>query len=494
MNREEFISYLREPASLDKKSLPEINELIEEFPFFQSGHLLFLKNLNNLDHIRFGSQLKKSSSIVSNRERLYDLLFPAIEMDAGIVPEGGIEARPPTPVIDEADLGQDVEKALEEKSSEVSHDESDRNVKLEEVEEEAQKVNSEAAPIQENIDSGEDKSTDDLREQVERRLAEIRGETPPEVKAKSVLEKPKGEGHEDKEKHVPENITPEEETNDDGAETEAMAGIEVTSGVDEESKEEKPGTSTESIENGVLKEEESLEDHESHTNDKSGDQDIVKDNGSSPEEKNDEAGELLLLGDEKEVGDPGQAFKEEVDERDALFIEGSLLDLDYPSHNENLEDTKDFMKDQDGEKTISTDDEVEKEVESGTPEDKIELKEEIHSFESWLNLLGTGPSEEDPGELKEPVSGQRNIIDKFILENPRIQPGQDDYFGKGDMSADSVTEKDELFTETLANIYIKQGYYSRAIFFYQELSLKFPEKSTYFARRIKEIEKRINKL
>ena len=75
MNREEFISYIKDPARLDKSSLSEINELLEEFPYFQSGHLLFLKNLHKLDHIRFAGQLKKSALFVANREILYRLLF-----------------------------------------------------------------------------------------------------------------------------------------------------------------------------------------------------------------------------------------------------------------------------------------------------------------------------------------------------------------------------------------------------------------------------------
>ena len=162
--------------------------------------------------------------------------------------------------------------------------------------------------------------------------------------------------------------------------------------------------------------------------------------------------------------------------------------------DEDPGNAEDLSGDKDGEEPGSSEAELEKEIESGDFEDKTELKEEIHSFESWLNLLGTGHSDEDLSEMNESVSEQREIIDKFIQENPRIQPNQDDHYEKEDMSVESVTEKDELFTETLANIYIKQGYYSRAIFFYQELSLKFPEKSAYFARRIKEIEKRINKL
>ena len=44
---------------------------------------------------------------------------------------------------------------------------------------------------------------------------------------------------------------------------------------------------------------------------------------------------------------------------------------------------------------------------------------------------------------------------------------------------------DELVTETLANIYEEQGKTDKAIRTYARLSLKFPEKSLFFAARIK---------
>ena len=440
MNREEFILYLKNPASLDKKSLPEINELIEDFPFFQSGHLLFLKNLHNLDHIRFGSQLKKSSSIVADRERLYELLFPATGLGTEFPVERKKEVEDTGVIPVETGTTPFVEKAEKENLPE-EFPKSDSPGNLGEEKKVKQEVTNKTSPIKKDIDSGEPGSADNLREQVERRLAEIRGEVFTEVKTEE----------------------PEEET--------------------------KQGKET-------------SEDTEKHAEDQNEYHNIVKDKESGQEEGLSEAGELLLLGDEKEVdvlyGDPEQLPGE--DPEDVLYKEESLLDLDYPIDNEDAGNEEKSTGNYQGEETTSSFKvEMESKIESEDIEDKADLKGEIHSFESWLSMLRTTmPSEGGKENLsqgvKKPVLSQREIIDKFILENPRIQPNHDDNDEKEDMSAESIDDKDGLFTETLANIYVKQEYYSKAIFFYQELSLKFPEKSIYFARRIKEIEKRINKL
>jgi hypothetical protein len=80
---------------------------------------------------------------------------------------------------------------------------------------------------------------------------------------------------------------------------------------------------------------------------------------------------------------------------------------------------------------------------------------------------------------------QSELIDKFILANPRIVPVKDpSKVAPADISKPYYEREGGFVTETLARIYINQGYYSKAIDIYQELSLKFPEKSSYFASQI----------
>lgn len=49
--------------------------------------------------------------------------------------------------------------------------------------------------------------------------------------------------------------------------------------------------------------------------------------------------------------------------------------------------------------------------------------------------------------------------------------------------------EDDFYTETLAEIYIEQQFYQRAIAVYKKLILLYPEKSAYFASLIEKVEK-----
>ncbi len=129
---------------------------------------------------------------------------------------------------------------------------------------------------------------------------------------------------------------------------------------------------------------------------------------------------------------------------------------------------------------------------------------ESHSFSDWLNLLrrqsvqmNDGVSikgeETSPDEQKEPA--KRSLIDSFLdntESRKRIVPPSDSPANHEDFSAKSAEESDDLMTETLADIHIKQENYHKAVDIFERLRLKYPEKSAYFVRRIKEMEELIN--
>jgi tetratricopeptide (TPR) repeat protein len=111
--------------------------------------------------------------------------------------------------------------------------------------------------------------------------------------------------------------------------------------------------------------------------------------------------------------------------------------------------------------------------------DKAEVEYLLYEFDGFENENGDGNSLIDKFLLSKPGAIRRNSGDESSLESEnRIENAEK-----------SITENDELTTETLASIYFQQKSYEKAMEAYKKLSLKYPEKSVYFATRIEEIEK-----
>ena len=116
---------------------------------------------------------------------------------------------------------------------------------------------------------------------------------------------------------------------------------------------------------------------------------------------------------------------------------------------------------------------------------------ETHSFNEWMQLVSKKPIERNENDLKsepktEPKSKKFSLIDKFIETNPKIKPVEKNVSNK-DISYESTLENENLMTETLAKVYLEQQKYDKAIKAYHILCLKYPEKSGFFADRIKAI-------
>lgn len=85
------------------------------------------------------------------------------------------------------------------------------------------------------------------------------------------------------------------------------------------------------------------------------------------------------------------------------------------------------------------------------------------------------------------------VLDKFIQEDPQIKPPKPENLSIENKARQSAQDLNDLVSETLAEIYTGQMLFDKAIDTYKKLSLKFPQKSAYFAELIDNLEKKLNK-
>jgi len=135
-------------------------------------------------------------------------------------------------------------------------------------------------------------------------------------------------------------------------------------------------------------------------------------------------------------------------------------------------------------------DDVSSEVSSSEKVKEINLFDENkeHDFSSWLKHY----SGEEVVEEQKVSERERNqdIINKFIQEDPKIEPKKTEFYSPTNMARLSVTDSGAV-SETLALIYVDQGNYQEAINAYKKLSLKNPKKSSYFAAQIKILKQKL---
>ena len=92
-------------------------------------------------------------------------------------------------------------------------------------------------------------------------------------------------------------------------------------------------------------------------------------------------------------------------------------------------------------------------------------------------------------KLTTSIQNKLDIIDKFISENPKIKPVKKDHTPKPKLVNNDDDVSESIMTETLARIYLEQKNYDKAIQSYKILSLKYPEKSGFFADQIQAVKK-----
>ncbi len=115
-------------------------------------------------------------------------------------------------------------------------------------------------------------------------------------------------------------------------------------------------------------------------------------------------------------------------------------------------------------------------------------KKEKHSFTEWLQLTSKTEEVETEENVMEELERKKKfeLLDRFIQKNPKIVP-HENIKPKVNIKESTKFDKNELMTETLAKVYLEQKKYKKAIQAFKILSLKYPEKSGFFADQIQAV-------
>ena len=115
MNRERFIALVKNPALIKVDDAPFLEELLKEFPFFQTAHLLAARCYKVSDSIHLQKQIKNAAAHIIDRKVLYNLIenFQIAENFELAKQDQNVEVKKEDNAIDQAEINAEVEQDVE---------------------------------------------------------------------------------------------------------------------------------------------------------------------------------------------------------------------------------------------------------------------------------------------------------------------------------------------------------------------------------------------
>ena len=487
MTRDQFTDFLRDPASIANYASDELQQLVADFPYCQPLRVLQLKQLKLNNSIQYSSRLKETAAYSPDRVKLYQVMNSKNKVTTPV----GISAFPDlventidqNPVIEETPTElaisptseikptiTETPETVQQKPEEVKSDvEEQAEVSAQEIivnrlKEldlwEENKEEQEGSPEEISELSAVDNATVETPEIInEPFISEEKNQDTPEIIDIEDAKQPEG-------------VTQLENTEEDDHNTLVSGYLES---ITQSNEMISPAATSETAEQPAKKEEtpvlsftEWLKRKDFPTEDQIENKpNSVNTQVPSSEDNTPVVAKLLYV-------------KEEI--KDSLTPAPSPILKSDISSSENVEvpaspATNTSISPQTG-RTLRTNEE-------------LGLKEVIRPIKKGRAAERKNKNKtEDQPEASKPTKNpehQSRIIDRFIEEEPRITPIKATIYNPVNMARKSTIQPDDVVTETLAMIYAQQGNFEKAIAFYEKLSLKFPEKSVYFASLIQEL-------
>lgn len=433
MKSSEYIAILQSKVVIDKEIAASLESIIEEYPFFQSARAVSLKYLHDQGSFRYNSNLKLTAAHTLDRTVLFNYItspgFKALENIEPVWSHVYVE-----PVKEE----EVVESALTEVVPEV--------------------IIPQDIPAQEPIEEVYDETSLHTPESVKEILIEgidiLEPEIEEELSEESIVEA------------VDETVietSPEEQFIQELAETNDLNWV---ADVQKWTIKPEDYPVVERVEQLTPEEELELQEEQDFEHRDWFEHRTIKELVVEEEESE----ELVIAEDEDLVPEENfEVVSESIAQDDSVIALNPIVleEINTPEAEEAI---------------------IEKPIQFN--------KNEKHSFQEWLQLTAIKPIErEEPfmapvttPELPDVKKKKMDLIDRFINLNPRMPKATAyDSSSQENIVSSRVENDTALMTETLAQVYLQQKKYDRAIQAYEILILKYPEKSSFFADRIKDV-------
>lgn len=74
MKAADLYQLIENPSLLTKETLPQLKQIVDEYPYFHIAKMLYLKNLAVLNDIRFAAELRNLAVYIPDRKKLFTLI------------------------------------------------------------------------------------------------------------------------------------------------------------------------------------------------------------------------------------------------------------------------------------------------------------------------------------------------------------------------------------------------------------------------------------